>query len=419
MKVILQSVTVIDPTSAHHLKVVDIFVQDNLIKEIGKKLSVAGAKTLDCKGQYVSIGWIDLHVNFCDPGFETKEDILSGLNAAAKGGFVGVALMPNTQPALKSKSEIEYINNKSNSHAVTIYPIGCLSANREGKDLAEMYDMKLAGAKAFSDGNAAVQDAGLMSRAMLYAKGIDSLIISKPEDKNIAQNAQMNEGQMSTLLGMKGNPSLAEELMVSRDIFLAEYQDAKVHFTCISSAKSVELIKAAKKKGLKVTADVSINHLYFDDTMLESFDTNFKLSPPLRTKEDIKALKQGLKEGTIDAICSQHTPEDIEHKQVEFEYAKEGMIGLQTAFSLALMTLEKQMDLSDIIAKFTIAPRAILGLPVQSIAVNQVASLTLFDPNATWKFQSSENVSRSKNSALFNQALKGKVISIINNNQLK
>jgi dihydroorotase len=419
MKVILQSVTVIDPTSAHHLKVVDIFVQDNLIKEIGKKLSVAGAKTLDCKGQYVSIGWIDLHVNFCDPGFETKEDILSGLNAAAKGGFVGVALMPNTQPALKSKSEIEYINNKSNSHAVTIYPIGCLSANREGKDLAEMYDMKLAGAKAFSDGNAAVQDAGLMSRAMLYAKGIDSLIISKPEDKNIAQNAQMNEGQMSTLLGMKGNPSLAEELMVSRDIFLAEYQDAKVHFTCISSAKSVELIKAAKKKGLKVTADVSVNHLYFDDTMLETFDTNFKLSPPLRTKEDIKALKQGLKEGTIDAICSQHTPEDIEHKQVEFEYAKEGMIGLQTAFSLALMTLEKQMDLSDIIAKFTIAPRAILGLPVQSIAVNQVASLTLFDPNATWKFQSSENVSRSKNSALFNQALKGKVISIINNNQLK
>jgi dihydroorotase len=419
MKVILQSVTVIDPTSAHHLKVVDIFVQDNLIKEIGKKLSVAGAKTLDCKGQYVSIGWIDLHVNFCDPGFETKEDIHSGLNAAAKGGFVGVALMPNTQPALKSKSEIEYINNKSNSHAVTIYPIGCLSANREGKDLAEMYDMKLAGAKAFSDGNAAVQDAGLMSRAMLYAKGIDSLIISKPEDKNIAQNAQMNEGQMSTLLGMKGNPSLAEELMVSRDIFLAEYQDAKVHFTCISSAKSVELIKTAKKKGLKVTADVSVNHLYFDDTMLETFDTNFKLSPPLRTKEDIKALKQGLKEGTIDAICSQHTPEDIEHKQVEFEYAKEGMIGLQTAFSLALMTLEKQMDLSDIIAKFTIAPRAILGLPVQSIAVNQVASLTLFDPNATWKFQSSENVSRSKNSALFNQALKGKVISIINNNQLK
>ena len=419
MKVILQSVTVIDPTSAHHLKVVDIFVQDNLIKEIGKKLSVAGAKTLDCKGQYVSIGWIDLHVNFCDPGFETKEDILSGLNAAAKGGFVGVALMPNTQPALKSKSEIEYINNKSNSHAVTIYPIGCLSANREGKDLAEMYDMKLAGAKAFSDGNAAVQDAGLMSRAMRYAKGIDSLIISKPEDKNIAQNAQMNEGQMSTLLGMKGNPSLAEELMVSRDIFLAEYQDAKVHFTCISSAKSVELIKAAKKKGLKVTADVSVNHLYFDDTMLETFDTNFKLSPPLRTKEDIKALKQGLKEGTIDAICSQHTPEDIEHKQVEFEYAKEGMIGLQTAFSLALMTLEKQMDLSDIIAKFTIAPRAILGLPVQSIAVNQMASLTLFDPNATWKFQSSDNVSRSKNSALFNQALKGKVISIINNNQLK
>lgn len=419
MKLILQSITVIDPKSPHHLKVVDIFIQDQIIKEIGKKLNISGAKLLDCKGQYVSIGWIDLNVNFCDPGFETKEDIESGLKAAAKGGFVGVALMPNTQPALKSKSEIEYINNKAKGNAVNIFPIGALSANREGKDLAEMYDMKLAGAIAFSDGSRAVQDAGLMSRALLYTKGIDSLIFAKADDKSISQNAKMNEGQMSTLLGMKGNPTLAEELMVSRDLFLAEYQNASIHFTCISSAKSVELIKAAKKKGLNVTADVSVNNLYFDDSALAAFDSNFKLSPPLRTKEDIKALKQGLKDGTIDAICSQHTPEDLEHKQVEFEHANEGMIGLQTAFSLSLMSLEKQMDLTEILVKWTDAPRKVLGLATQSIAVNQAASLTVFDPNAKWTFKTKDILSKSKNTALINQELKGKVISIINNNQLK
>ncbi len=419
MKLILQSITVIDPKSPHHLKVVDIFIQDQIIKEIGKKLNISGAKLLDCKGQYVSIGWIDLNVNFCDPGFETKEDIESGLKAAAKGGFVGVALMPNTQPALKSKSEIEYINNKAKGNAVNIFPIGALSANREGKDLAEMYDMKLAGAVAFSDGSRAVQDAGLMSRALLYAKGIDSLIFAKADDKSISQNAKMNEGQMSTLLGMKGNPSLAEELMVSRDLFLAEYQNASIHFSCISSAKSVELIKAAKKKGLHVTADVSVNNLYFDDSALAAFDSNFKLSPPLRTKEDIKALKQGLKDGTIDAICSQHTPEDLEHKQVEFEHANEGMIGLQTAFSLSLMSLEKQMELTEILVKWTDAPRKVLGLATQSIAVNQAASLTVFDPNAKWTLQTKDILSKSKNTALINQELKGKVISIINNNQLK
>ena len=419
MKLILQSITVIDPKSPHHLKVVDIYIQDQIIKEIGKKLNVSGAKLIDCKGQYVSIGWLDSNVNFCDPGFETKEDIESGLNAAAKGGFVGVALMPNTQPALKSKSEIEYINNKAKGNAVNIFPIGSLSANREGKDLAEMYDMKLAGALAFSDGTRAVQDAGLMSRALLYAKGIDSFIIAKAEEKSISQNAKMNEGQMSTLLGMKGNPTLAEELMVSRDLFLAEYQNSRIHFSCISSAKSVELIKAAKKKGLQVTADVSVNNLYFDDSALANFDSNFKLSPPLRTKEDIKALKQGLKDGTIDAICSQHTPEDLEHKQVEFEHASEGMIGLQTAFSLSLMSLEKQMDITEIILKWTDAPRKVLGLATQTIAVNQAASLTVFDPNAKWTLQSKDILSKSKNTALINQELKGKVISIINNNQLK
>lgn len=419
MKLILQSITVIDPKSPHHLKVVDIFIQDQIIKEIGKKLNISGAKLLNCKGQYVSIGWIDLNVNFCDPGFETKEDIESGLKAAAKGGFVGVALMPNTQPAFKSKSEIEYINNKAKGNAVNIFPIGALSANREGKDLAEMYDMKLAGAIAFSDGSRAVQDAGLMSRALLYAKGIDSLIFANADDKSISQNAKMNEGHMSTLLGMKGNPSLAEELMVSRDLFLAEYQNASIHFSCISSAKSVELIKAAKKKGLHVTADVSVNNLYFDDSALAAFDSNFKLSPPLRTKEDIKALKQGLKDGTIDAICSQHTPEDLEHKQVEFEHANEGMIGLQTAFSLSLMSLEKQMDLTEILVKWTDAPRKVLGLATQSIAVNQAASLTVFDPNAKWTLQTKDILSKSKNTALINQELKGKVISIINNNQLK
>jgi dihydroorotase len=419
MKLILKSVTVIDPNSKHNGKTTDVFIQDEKIVKIGKNLSEAGAKIFDVKGACVSPGWFDMNVNFCDPGFETKEDILSGSQAAAKGGYTGIALMPNTNPPLHSKSEIEYVKNKSKNNITDIYPLGTISRDRAGKDLAEMFDMKSSGAIAFSDGDLPVYDAGLMSRALLYAKGINTLIYSYSEDKSIAQKGMMNEGVMSTLLGIKGIPALAEELMIARDIYIAEYNEASVHFTTISTAHSVELIRKAKKKGLKVTADVSVNHLFFDETLLSDFNSNYKVKPPLRTKEDIKALKNGLKDGTIDAITSQHTPEDIEHKNVEFEIAGYGMIGLQTAFALMNMSLLKIMSAEELIEKISLAPRRILNIEIPVIEEGGNANLTIFDMEKEWTLSSDEIVSRSKNTPLTGMKLKGKALAIYNNKQFK
>jgi dihydroorotase len=253
---------------------------------------------------------------------------------------------------------------------------------------------------------------------MLYAKGIDTFVIDFPEDKNIAANAKVNEGVMSTLLGMKGNPSLAEELMVSRDLFLAEYQEAKIHLSNISSERSVELIKAAKKRGVNVTADVSIHHLCYDETVLEGFDSNFKLRPPLRTAVDIKALRQGLKDGVIDAVSSSHTAIEKEHKVVEFEVAEYGMISLQTLLPQALRIASKNLEWADIVESLTAKPRTILGLEARSIDTNQTACLCIYNENESWEYNDKTNKSKSQNSNLFGQTLKGKVKMMINNNQL-
>lgn len=419
MKLLLKSLKIVDPASKYHEKTVDIFIQDDKIVKIGKNLTVSGAKVIDNIGACVSPGWFDIHVNFCDPGFETKEDLHSGARAAASGGFTGVAVMPNTQPSFHSKSEIEYICNQSKGLLVDVMPVGTVSHERAGKDLSEMYDMKLAGAVAFSDGNIPVRDAGLMSRALLYAKGIEVLVISFAEDPSIAQKGKMNEGEISTLLGVKGIPALAEELMVMRDIYLSEYHNTRIHFSCVSTSRSVELIRAAKKRGVAVTADVSINNLYFDDGKLVEFDSNYKVKPPLRTMQDIKALKAGLKDGTIDAICSQHTPEDLEHKNVEFEIASYGMIGLQTCFSLAIMSLSKMMSIESIIEKITSGPRNVLGLSMPVISEGEKANITIFDPEKTWTLKEERICSKSKNTPLLETPLVGKVLAVYNNQQFK
>ncbi len=419
MKLLLKSVKVVDPNSPHHGKQVDILVQNGTIAKIGKSIKEEGIRKLEWKGAHVSPGWLDLNVNFCDPGHEPKEDLKSGADAAAAGGFTAVALMPNTQPPLHSKSEIEYIRNKAQAYLVDVWPLGTISRDKEGKDLSEMYDMKSSGAVAFTDGTQAVQDAGLMSRALLYAKGIGSLVMNTGDDRSISQKGKMNEGEMSTLLGVKGIPALAEELMIARDIYLAEYNDARIHFSNISSARSVDLIRAAKRKGLKITCDVSVNNLYFDESALHDFDSNFKLRPPLRTSQDIKSLKNGLKDGTIDAICSQHTPEDKEHKEVEFEIAAYGSIGLQTAFALACMSLQKSMEIESIISCLSQKPRAILGLEPVSIREGAKANLTVFDPEKEWSLAASDILSKSKNTPLIGARLNGKALAVINNDQYK
>ena len=367
------------------------------------------------EGKYLSPGFFDLNCNIGEPGLETKEDLDSGTAAAAAGGFTGIALMPNTVPPVHSKSEIEYLLNRAKKKLVDVYPLGAISNKRDGKDLAEMYDMYLSGAKGFSDGNRPVQDAGLMERALLYAQGFDALVFSYPEDAAIAGKAKVNEGEVSTLLGMKGIPSLAEELIVARDLYLAEYTVSRIHFSTISTTRSVELIREAKRKGLEVTCDVAAHHLALTDESLLGFDSLYKVKPPLRTQDDVDALLAGLKDGTIDAIVSQHTPHEVEFKDVEFEVAEFGITGLQTAFSLAL---KAGLDLGMIIEKMAINPRRILNIDVPVIAEGQEANLVILDVEEIWEFNRKNNRSKSYNSPYIGHNLKGKVLLTCNNNQI-
>ena len=415
-KLLIQSVTIIDPQSTFHGKVSDVLIIEGKISELSKKISISDTITtrIAAKGQYLSAGFFDLNVNFGEPGLETKEDIYSGCKAAAAGGFTGLALMPNTQPPIHSKAEVNFLINRSRANLVDIYPLGCISYNREGKELAEMYDMLQSGAIAFTDGNRPVSDAGLMSRALLYTKSFEGLIFSYAEDQAIAGKGKMNEGVMSTFLGMKGNPSLAEELMVSRDLYLAGYHEARIHFSTISSAKSIDLIRKAKKAGLKVSCDVAAHHLVLTEDELEGFDSQYKVKPPLRTKADQKALIAGLKDGTIDAIVSQHTPHEIEFKNVEFEIASNGITGLQTALPLALKAgLSPEL----IVEKMAAAPRNILGLPIQELKAGNSANFIVFDPAEEWILDEKTNASKCLNSPFIGGSLKGKVKVVYNNGQ--
>ncbi len=413
MNLLIKSAKIIDPGSPFNQQIADILIEKGQISKIGADIE-ADAEVVDAEGKCVSPGFFDLNCNIGELGLETKEDLYTGTRAAAAGGFTGIALMPNTQPPVHSKAEVEYLTNRGKKNLVDVYPLGAISYKREGKDMAEMYDMYLSGAKAFTDGNRPVQDAGLMERALLYAQAFDALIFSYPEDPAIAGKAKINEGEISTLLGMKGIPSLAEELMIARDLYLAEYTGSKIHFTTVSTTRSVELIREAKRKGVEVTCDVAAHHLVLTDEALTGFDSQYKVKPPLRTQDDVDALIGGLIDGTIDAIVSQHTPHEIEFKNVEFEVAEFGITGLQTAFSLAV---QAGLDINLIIKKMAIGPRRILNIDVPVIAEGEPANLVIFDTAAEWEFTAKNNRSKSQNSPFLGQNLKGKVLLTINNNQ--
>jgi len=414
MNLLIKSATIIDPNSPFHQKVADVLIEKGHITKIAAKIN-SDADVIDAKGKYLSPGFFDLNCNIGELGLETKEDLKTGTRTAAAGGFTGVALMPNTQPPVHSKAEVEYLFNRAKNNLVDVYPLGAISHKREGKDMAEMYDMYLSGAKAFTDGNRPVQDAGLMERALLYTQGFDALILSYPEDTAIAGKAKVNEGEMSTLLGMKGIPSLAEELMIARDLYLAEYTGSKIHFSTISTVRSVELIKEAKKKGLKVTCDVAAHHLVLTDEALAGFDSQYKVKPPLRTQKDVNALLKGLKDGTIDAIVSQHTPHEVEFKDVEFEVAEFGIIALQTAFATVV---KAGLSIELIVQKLAVAPREILQVEPAVIAEGNKANLTLLDTAAQWEYTKQNNKSKSYNSPFIGHNLTGKVLLALNNNQI-
>ena len=418
MIALIRAAKVVDPNSKHHNKVVDILINKGVITEIGKNLTVPkNAEIIEEKGLHVAPGFFDLHANFRDPGFEWKEDMQTGMLAAAKGGFTGVLSMPSTIPATDTKSQVEYAQKMSSGNVVSVHPAGSITKGLNGKELTEMFDMNKSGALAFTDDKNSIQHAGIMKLALLYTKNFGGIIMNQANDKSISSDGHMNEGVISTILGLKGIPSLAEDLMIARDIKLAEYTEGRLHFSCISTAKSVELIRAAKKKGLNITADAAIHNLVLDETSCEGFDTRYKVNPALRTQKDIKTLIKGLKDGTIDAICTDHTPEDIEHKKVEFDNAEFGMIGLQTAFSLACQ-LEKEIGLEGIIEKMAINPRKLLGLEVPEINTEKAANLCLFNPTTEWTLEEADIVSKSKNTPFIGETLKGKIVGVINNGKL-
>jgi len=414
MNALLKSVTVVEPKSDFHNAAVDILIENGIIKNIAKNLSNPNNfQEIHIKGLHCSTGWFDSSVAFGEPGFEERETLENGLKTAALAGFTSVALNNNTHPVLDNAAAIGFIKDRSSKSAVSVVPIGALTVGSKSEDLAELYDMTSAGAVAFGDYKIGTDNANLMKIALQYASNFGGLVMSFPTDASIAGKGVANEQLNSTKLGLKGIPNLAEELRVSRDLFLLEYTEGKLHIPTISTAGSVALIREAKKKGLKVTCSVAIHNLVLTDTTLESFDTNYKVNPPLRTKKDCEALVEGLKDGTIDLVTSDHNPIDIEHKNVEFDHAMYGTIGLESAFGVlnGLFSTKKAI-------KLLTKGKALFGLENTSISIGSKADLSLFVPNGTHVFSTADIRSKSKNSCFLDYKMKGRVYGIIANNQL-
>lgn len=414
MSILLKNAKVIAEGNSNNNKVLDILIEGGKIIEIGKNLQAKGNdRVIEADGLCVSAGWLDLQAVSCDPGFEHKEDLESLIACAAAGGFTGVCVHNENQPAIHGKSQIEYILNKTRNKVVDVYPSGTITVDAKGKDLSEMYDMQNSGAVAFSDHKHAIKDSGMLMRALQYSNNAGSFIITHCNDQNISHGGQMNEGEVSVSLGLKGIPPLAEELMVERNISILEYAGGRIHFPTISTKGSVDLIKKAKAAGLNVTAGVAVANLLLDDSVLKEFDTNYKLDPPLRNKKDVLALRNAVENGIIDVIVSDHYPQDVESKEVEFDHAETGMISLQTTFSSAVEAL-KEENINSIVQCFTTAPRRILGLEDPEIKVGSTANLTLFTLKENTVLTEKNNRSLSKNSPFFHKSMKGKVIGIIN-----
>jgi dihydroorotase len=417
MKVLIRKAAIIDPTSPFNGQTKDILVEAGTITAIEDQLDSENAHIIESVALQVSPGWVDVFAHFCDPGLEYRETLASGAAAAAAGGFTTVFSLPNTQPVVANKTAVEYIVQQAKQLPVHIAPIGAVTKNCEGKDLAEMYDMKASGAAAFSDGLHPVQSAGLLLKALQYVKPFHGVVIQIPDDTSIAPHGLMNEGIASTRLGLPGKPIMAEEILVARDIKLARYTHSAIHFTGITSPKSVEYIKRAKAAGLQVTCSVTPYHLFFCDEDLSDYNTNLKVNLPLRTAADRKALQDAMADGTIDCIASHHIPQHSDNKDCEFEYAKPGMLGLQTVFPV-INTLFPQLTAERLIQLLQQQATSIFDLPPNTIQVGAAASLTLFDRKMPFELTKQMIKSKSFNSAFINVPLKGKVIGTIHNNHL-
>ncbi len=415
MNILIKSAKIIDSQSNFDQKIQDVLIENGRITKIAKTIkNLKNYKEISSKNLHISVGWFDTSVSFGEPGYEERETLENGLKTAAKSGFTAVALNPNTHPLIDNKSAVEFLINKAKGKVVSLYPIANLTQQAKGKELAELYDMSNSGAIAFGDYNTPIDNANLMKIALLYAQNFNGLIVSFPQDNSLSNRGSANEGVQSTKLGLKGNPALAEELQIARDLFLLEYTGGKLHIPTITTAKSAQLIAEAKKKGLDVTCSVSAHHLCLTDEELKNFNTNYKVTPPLRTKNDINALRKAVVKGTIDMITSDHTPIDIEYKKVEFEKALDGTIGLESLFG-AINTL---LPLKNIVDCITNKPRKRFNIENPIISVGEMANLTLFDPEFEFEFDKENIQSTSKNSAFLGKILKGKVYGVFANNKL-
>ena len=413
MNVLIKSATILDPTSDFHTQTQDILVENGFITQIAKTLkNPNNYPVLKLENLHISSGWFDSSVSFGEPGYEERETITNGLNVAAASGFTDIALNANTNPVLDSHADIAFVISKASTATTNLHPIGALTKGSEGVDLAELFDMKTAGSIAFGDYKKPIENPNLLKIALQYAANFDGLVQSFPHEPKVATNGVMNENITSTRLGLKGLPTLAEELQIARDLFLLEYTGGKLHIPTISTKKSVELIREAKTKKLDVSCSVAIHNLMFTDENLSDYDTNFRVNPPLRTATDIVALIEAVKDGTIDMVTSDHTPIEIEYKKIEFEYAMNGTLGLESAFG-ALNSLFSTKKAVQLLTK----GKQRFGLKNESIKVGATAHLTLFNPSGSSVFEAKHLLSKSKNSLFIGSKLKGSVYGIIANNR--
>lgn len=410
---LIRSAKVVFPNSEFNGKTVDIFIENGRVKRIGTKLrNTENAKEITGNNLHVSAGFVDLHAYIGEPGLEQKETVASACKAAEKGGITKFCVLPNEKNPASSQSIIEFLIKKSASYKSQILPVGTVTHNAAGKDLAELFDMHSVGAVAFSDGLHTLPNAGILERALRYTSAFDGLVMQHAEDRSMSKNGVAHESIISTQQGMAGMPAVAEEIAVARDLAVLEYAKGKLHLLDISLKKSVELIKNAKKKGLPVTASVNAYNLLLTHEATRSYDTNTKVNPPLREQQDIVALIKGIEDGTIDTITSQHNPQDEECKKLEFDKADFGIIGFETLFAIANSVLTPKIGIEKVVSLLAEKPRQILGLQIPELKENAIAEFTIFDPTEKWTFTEKDIFSKSKNTPFVGTEFTGKVIAV-------
>ena len=421
MKTLIKNVKLIHPEEKINLQETDILLNEGLVEKIGKFNSdeISNTQEFDFSGSLVVPGFFDMHVHLREPGREDEETILSGCNSAANGGFTGVACMPNTEPAIDNAEVIHFIKKQSKGHLVDVHSIAAATLGRKGESISPMAELAEAGAVAFSDDGVAVKTSSVLKRAFEYANMYGLPIVEHCEDDSLSKGA-MNEGLNSTFLGLPPLPSVSEDIIVVRDILMAEYTGGRIHIAHISTKNAVGLVREAKERGINVTAEVTPHHFTLTDDAVKTYDTNTKMSPPLRRQEDLDAVIEGLMDGTIDCIASDHAPHSIEEKDSEFQFAPNGIIGLETAVGLSLSELyhKKKLSIEELILKLSINPRKILNLPVPKFSVGELANFTILDLNKVWTVDISKFKSKSKNSPFDRRLLTGTSIATVNNKKM-